>query len=496
MATNLCTAVNIPSIKEGKWPENVGIKAMEVYFPSQCVNQTELEVYDGASSGKYTIGLGQTNMGFCSDREDIHSLALTVVHSLLEKNNVAFNDIGRLEVGTETIVDKSKSAKSVLMQLFMECGNNNIEGIDTTNACFGGTQALFNAVSWIESSAWDGRFALVVAADIAVYASGNARPTGGVGAVAMLIGPDAPIKFERGLRAIYMEHAYDFYKPNLSSEYPVVDGKLSIQCYLNALDKCYQQYGEKASGSKRSYTIDDGDFYCFHSPFTRLVQKSFARLVLQDYFNDPNSEMNGKYTGLEHLKGLTLEKTLGDKDIEKASMKAAGDSYQSKTVPTVLLGKEVGNMYTASLYGGLVSLLACKKPSEVAGKRVILFSYGSGLASSMYSLRISSDASSDSSLVSLMATLEDVPTRLQNRKITSPADFESIMKLREETHHKPSYSPVGDITGLYPGTYYLTNIDEKYRRKYARVPPKPTKSQCKLLPPIRLCVSNGPISTS
>ena len=43
-----------------------------------------------------------------------------------------------------------------------------------------------------------GRFALVVAADIAVYASGNARPTGGAGAVAMLIGPNAPIVFERG----------------------------------------------------------------------------------------------------------------------------------------------------------------------------------------------------------------------------------------------------------------------------------------------------------
>ena len=44
-----------------------------------------------------------------------------------------------------------------------------------------------------------GRFALVVCADIAVYASGNARPTGGAGAVAMLIGPHAPIKLERGI---------------------------------------------------------------------------------------------------------------------------------------------------------------------------------------------------------------------------------------------------------------------------------------------------------
>nr|MBE5725931.1 HMG coenzyme A synthase [Cucujiformia] len=123
------------------------------------------------------------------------------------------------------------------------------EGIDTTNACFGGTAALFNAISWVESSAWNGKYALVVAADIAVYAKGPARPTGGAGAVAMLIGPNAPLVFDRGVRSVYMRHVFDFYKPDLSSEYPVVDSKLSIQCYLSALDKCYQSYCRKASES-------------------------------------------------------------------------------------------------------------------------------------------------------------------------------------------------------------------------------------------------------
>ena len=32
--------------------------------------------------------------------------------------NLSYSDIGRLEVGTETLVDKSKSVKSVLMKLF------------------------------------------------------------------------------------------------------------------------------------------------------------------------------------------------------------------------------------------------------------------------------------------------------------------------------------------------------------------------------------------
>ena len=63
-----------------RWPKDVGIIAMEMYFPSVYVDQAELEAYDGVSAGKYTIGLGQTRMGFCSDREDIQSLCLTVTH--------------------------------------------------------------------------------------------------------------------------------------------------------------------------------------------------------------------------------------------------------------------------------------------------------------------------------------------------------------------------------------------------------------------------------
>ncbi len=63
---------------------------------------------------------------------DIYSFALTVTKNLLEKYKIDRNSIGRLEVGTETILDKSKSVKTVLMQLFGD--NTNIEGVDTVNA--------------------------------------------------------------------------------------------------------------------------------------------------------------------------------------------------------------------------------------------------------------------------------------------------------------------------------------------------------------------------
>jgi hydroxymethylglutaryl-CoA synthase len=70
------------------WPEGVGILAIELIFPSQYVEQSELEVYDKVPSGKYTVGLGQSRMGLCTDREDINSLCLTVVSKLIERNNI------------------------------------------------------------------------------------------------------------------------------------------------------------------------------------------------------------------------------------------------------------------------------------------------------------------------------------------------------------------------------------------------------------------------
>uniref|UniRef100_A0A453J6W6 Hydroxymethylglutaryl-coenzyme A synthase N-terminal domain-containing protein n=1 Tax=Aegilops tauschii subsp. strangulata TaxID=200361 RepID=A0A453J6W6_AEGTS len=54
--------------------KDVGILAMDIYFPPNCVLQEELEAHDGVSKGKYTIGLGQDSMAFCTEVEDVISM--------------------------------------------------------------------------------------------------------------------------------------------------------------------------------------------------------------------------------------------------------------------------------------------------------------------------------------------------------------------------------------------------------------------------------------
>lgn len=65
--------------------KHVGILALEVYTPRTFIRQAELEEHTSVAAGKYTIGLGQEGLAVTGDAEDINSLCLTAVHSLLEK---------------------------------------------------------------------------------------------------------------------------------------------------------------------------------------------------------------------------------------------------------------------------------------------------------------------------------------------------------------------------------------------------------------------------
>ncbi|PWA00751.1 hypothetical protein BB558_003180 [Smittium angustum] len=440
-------------------PENIGIKAIEVYFPKKYVDQVELEKHDGVSAGKYTIGLGQEKMSFCDDREDIASMALTVVKQFMQKYNVDYKNIGRLEVGTETMIDKSKATKTFLMSLFEESGNHSIEGIDTTNACYGGTSAFFNACQWIDSRAWDGRLALVVSGDIAVYASGNARPSGGVGIACILVGPDAPLALEFPLRGTFMEHVYDFYKPDLSSEFPTVDGPLSIVSYIKALDYAYLGYLKKLelAGESESASLSDLDYIVFHSPYTKQVAKGFGRLLFNDFLRDKN---NQKFALIkDQFENETLESSYHNKNLEKAFIQLSKEAYSLKTTPSLLAAKNIGNMYTGSVFFGLASLISSIPSSQLLNKRIALFSYGSGCAASLYSFKVTGDLSD-------IAKNLDLINRLNDRICVSPPDFENIMSLRQKTHNAVSYSPTGPIEELYPGTFYLESVDSMWRRKY------------------------------
>jgi Hydroxymethylglutaryl-coenzyme A synthase N terminal len=98
---------------------NVGISAIEIYFPRTFVSQEKLgilylafclkpfvldfkEQHDGVSKGKYTIGLGQQEMSFVYPNEDVVSLALNgkTCHLMLKPSmSVYFKILALLKSG-------------------------------------------------------------------------------------------------------------------------------------------------------------------------------------------------------------------------------------------------------------------------------------------------------------------------------------------------------------------------------------------------------------
>ncbi|ETN12090.1 hydroxymethylglutaryl-CoA synthase [Phytophthora nicotianae INRA-310] len=458
-------------------PSDVGILAMEVHFPSDFVDQREMETFDGVGSGKYTLGLGQLGMAVPGDREDVNALALTAVSRLMSKFQVSPEQVGRLEVGTETLVDKSKSTKTVLMQLFGD--NTDVDGATVINACYGGTAALLNAVAWVDSSFWDGRYAIVVATDIAVYAKGPARPSGGCGAVAMLIGPDAPMVLDCRTKSTHATNVWDFYKPNVSSEYPTVDGKLSNSCYLHALDECYQLFCKKSEGTANGKApgVASVDYAVFHSPYNKLVQKSFARLLFLDSrrsLKTGDEAAKEKFAQLAKWVDTPLEETLNDRELDLAVRGVAKEDFNTKVSPSCTTSQQLGNCYTAAVYMNLATLVHARAKDLALGSRVLMFSYGSGSLATMFVLRTREPAERKFSLENIAKSL-DLTARLERRNKKTPEEYTARMKLREKTYGaKNGVKLTQSIASIPEGEFYLDRIDEMGRRFYARSKPQVT----------------------
>jgi len=541
----------IPAPSVEARPQNVGILAMDIYFPQRFVEQSDLEVAFGASKGKYTIGLGQKQMGFCDDREDINSMCLNACERLMTKHNIKPEEIGRVEVGTETIVDKSKSTKTVLMQLLLD--NHFVEGVTCINACYGGTAALLNAIDWVESRSWDGRYALVVCGDIAVYSEGPARPTGGGSAVAMLVGPDAVLAMSNSTitdrpganRVTYSEHVWDFFKPDMSSEYPTVDGALSQDCYLRALDGAFSKFAsnvrsnvtnqmdghefrsetrfgcaaDPATVGRSWWGLKDVDFAVFHSPYHKLVERSYARLMFHDYRKahrqamltrkdspcsvaslspSPSNEdvfmtavaqhsanqsqkMNNLFKAdanapppsqeeeiMAKYVTMTLEKTRSSKELDAAARKMAKGVYKQQVSPGAWVGQTLGNCYTASLYANLVGLVE-KQGQNLEGKDLFVFSYGSGLMATAFMLHGRKPTESSRFSLDNFAQNSQLSERIASRTACTPDQFGAALDLRSTFKKVVSNgTPSGSLASITEGNWFLKEINEKSQRLYEK----------------------------
>lgn len=399
------------------------------------------ELHDQVSAGKYTIGLGQERMAVCSAAEDAVSICLTAFFRLLKRFNLDSNHIGRIEVGSESNPDRAKAIKSHLVSLL---GRLPIAGGDNVQACYGGTAALLNASAWLESSQWEiGKFAVVIAGDVAIYESGGARATGGAGAVAILLArgiEDSPMKLEK-CYGHYASNIYDFYKPDPFSEYPKVDGPLSVTAYLQSAINAYADWSRKDSSPPKNVS-KLFDKLIFHSPYSKIVYKAFCQLELIEQ-NSP-------------LKVKDLTKLSDEKKNEIDSL------FKEKVLNNLEFSKKLGNSYCASVF---FNLLCSLKNLTTSPCRIGIFSYGSGSMATFFSLKTNTSKKMDW----IKDVVSKIELELTNRIKLSPQEYEKFMERRKEMFGISNWVPLeDDLKDLFDGTYYLSQIDSEKRRIYSQ----------------------------
>jgi hydroxymethylglutaryl-CoA synthase len=176
--------------------------------------------------------------------------------------------------------------------------------------------------------------------------------------------------------------------------------------YLIQVRKAFDAYKEKAlkTGliklSEGEAITDHIDFFSVHLPYRRMGEKALAYLLRHEWRHLPRWKHVTKEVGTaepvpKDPRG-TIESILADTDFMKADeqfrrtfMQTSfyNETYEKKMASSLEMSTVIGNLYTASMYMGLRSLLEFehKKGTDLDGKRVGFGSYGSGSSAMVFS---------------------------------------------------------------------------------------------------------------
>ena len=320
-----------------------GISSIGMAIPEYALPLTELAKLRNVDSEQYTSELGCKAMSLCAPDENILTLATRAAKRAINNWHGKREQIGMVVVASETAIDMSRPLSSWIMSELQLQGN--IRSYEVKHACYGGTVAIRQALEWKLSGNSAGKAALVIAADVALYApSHSGEPTQGAGAVAIII-DDPDIAAINPTSYYWSEPQFDFWRP-IGQPYPEVNGRLSLTSYMNAALQCMSQLAPQASLGAH---LDAYKFLCMHVPFPKMVYKAIKRL--------------GSYCGWDTQR-IMLE-------------------YQTKIYPVMEWNQQIGNSYTASLWFSVAKALTKLQPDE----QMLAFSYGSGCGAELLTLQ-------------------------------------------------------------------------------------------------------------
>lgn len=372
----------------------IGLDAIAFSTSKYFLKLSELAAHRGVDYAKYCVGIGQKEMSVFPPKEDIITLAVSAAEKVVKQTDA--EKIDMLIFATESSVDLSKSA-GIYVHRFLKLKNECCV-FDVKQACYSMTAALRIAKNHVQCNPHSK--VLVVGSDIVKYSPGSSgEATQGGSAVAAIVSADPRIMEIENFSGIYTSDVMDFWRPINCNE-ALFDGKLSAYNYLKSLGICFDQYMQKSR-----LTLHKIDAACFHAPFCKMAQKAGRQIFAEEY----------------------AHKNVDD---------------------SLIYNSLIGNSCSSSLFLCLISLLDnCAK--NLSGKRVGLFSYGSGSVAEYFS-GIISDSYRD------MLTPRENASALKNREAVSFETYEYFCS-----------NPAPTLNQKYEtsGAVYLEKI-ENYQRIY------------------------------
>lgn len=308
----------------------IGIDKIGLALPEYVLNLSDLAQARNIDPNKYKIGLMQEAMAIAPVTQDIVTLGAQAADCILTDDDKAAVDM--IILGTETGIDQSKAAAVYIhgllgIQPFAR-------SIELKEACYSAAAGLEIARNHI--LAHPESKVLVIASDIAKYGlQSGGEPTQGAGAVAMLVSANPRILILNGDNVYQTRDVMDFWRPNYSP-YPQVDGHFSTIQYTDCLTTTFEHYQKK-----HNKTLSDFAAICLHIPFAKQGLKGLRAL-------NPSPEQENRF------------------------------------LEAIIYNKQVGNIYTGSLFLSFLSLIEQSQSLE-AGDQILFYSYGSGAVCEIFS---------------------------------------------------------------------------------------------------------------
>jgi hydroxymethylglutaryl-CoA synthase len=385
----------------------VGIDDLSVYFPKLFLPTAgDFSNSRNIDPAKLIMGIGIEQMAIPDAHEDAATMAAMSVLKLMQRADLEPEQIGKIYVGTESAVDEAKAIGTyvigMLEKIYGIGAFQNCSTVEFKAACIGTTFALESLSYWAAAAETD-KVGIVVASDVAKYPLwSSGEYTQGAGSVALLVKKNPRLIGLEQIYGSFTRDENDFFRP-IGCATAVVNGKHSNSCYLDAMLGAFDSFALRAL---RKGAIKPGEGECvtdyinhllFHIPYPKMVEYASAAIFRHDW------------RGLSRWKEIESEIGLEPKTPEYDSKDAYSkadmnygklfaksrlfqEAFKSKAKDSTAISRNVGNIYTGSIYLGLASLIELERLKN--GERVCFGAYGSGCSALVFSGLVKPQANS------------------------------------------------------------------------------------------------------